>query len=306
MKVLAVDIGATKLRLGVVDLSNKTPTILHTHELQTKGQQLSAVLDTAANVAKDLLGTRRAPKIGISTAGFLHEDRATICQLHDGRWTETNVTAPFAEHSNRVRVIDDGMASTLAEWKSGAAQKCSDVVVLTVGTKLGSGVILNGRILHIGGYSSPQLGGIVVSREQARIPQIPFIGEECAGDALCASAEKCGYSDVGAMLECIKKDDRAAAALDRMCEYLAMCVANAVNLFAPERVVLTGGVIEKSNNRLIKHVRSRLKEKLLKRPRQFDARTALVEGRFGGNASLIGAALAVRTDPVSRRKTSSR
>lgn len=303
MNVLAVDIGGTKVRLGIVEVSETgKPVIRHQKDLETTGCHLSEVLKNAATLAKKPSGDLSYSKIGISTAGFLHEDRATIDQLHDGRWIETNVAAPFGEPRERVLVLDDGMASTIAEWKSGAARHCSNTVVLTVGTKLGAGVVLNGRILHVGGYASPQLGGVIVPPEQARNKQIPFLGEECAGDALRAAAQRCDYADVAEMLTRVKDDKQAAAAVDRMCEYLAMCVANAVNLFAPERVVLTGGVVEKGREWVLHGVRDHLKGKLLRRPRQFDATTALVEGEFGGNASLIGAALAVLADPIAPRR----
>jgi glucokinase len=306
MNVLAVDIGGTKVRLGVVEVSETgTPVIRHQQDLETTGHQLSEVLKNAATLAEKLSGNLSYSKIGISTAGFLHEDRATIDQLHDGRWIQTNIADFFGEPRDRVLVLDDGMASTIAEWKSGAARQFSNTVVLTVGTKLGAGVVLNGRILHVGGYASPQLGGVIVPPEQARNKEIPFLGEECAGDALRASAQRCGYADVGDMLMRVKDDEKAAAAVERMCEYLAMCVANAVNLFAPERVVLTGGVVEKGREWVLHGVREHLEGKLLRRPRQFEATTALVEGKFGGNASLIGAALAVFADPIEPRRDDS-
>jgi glucokinase len=302
INVLAVDIGSTKVRLAVVSLSGDgdTPALMCSSDLTTSGCDLSAVLVNAASCAQSLVVGLEYAGIGISTAGFLHSDRATISQLHDGHWIQTNVNGPFeAALGIKPRVLDDGMAAAFAEWKSGAAQGCSDAVVLTVGTKIGTGVILGGRLACVGGYASPQLGGVVVPQSLARNPATPFLGEEAAGDALRFFAEQYGFGDVANMIYSSDLDCRATEAVDHVCEYLAICVANAINLFAPERVVVTGGVIGKSGRLLVRRVRTRIVGKLLQRPSPFCAETALVEGKFGGMAGIFGAALAVGSDPLA-------
>lgn len=133
-----------------------------------------------------------------------------------------------------VRVDTDVNAAALGEHRWGVARGVSDFVYLTVGTGIGGGAMVNGRLLH--GLSHPEMG-------HQRMP-----GER---RGVCPSHENCleGYACGPAI---------AHLGGDRTAEYLATCVVNLACILSPKLAILGGGVMKTPG--LLADVRERLRE----------------------------------------------
>lgn len=144
----------------------------------------------------------------------------------------------------------DVNAAALGEARWGAAQSISDFIYLTVGTGIGGGAIVNGRVLH--GLVHPEMGHIRIPHDQVRDPYrgcCPFHGN-CLEGLACGPAMEERWGIPASTLPV----DHPAWALEA--HYLALGLANSVCTLSPKRIVLGGGVMQQQW--LIPLVRSEL------------------------------------------------
>jgi fructokinase len=133
----------------------------------------------------------------------------------------------------------DVNGAALAEWRWGAARGLSDSMYLTVGTGIGGGAIVNGRVLH--GLLHPEMGHIRVPRDKARDPYggcCPFHGD-CLEGLASGPALEARWGKPASELP----PDHPAWGLEA--EYLGSALATWVYTLSPKRIVLGGGVMRR-------------------------------------------------------------
>lgn len=153
-------------------------------------------------------------------------------------WSGTDVVGPFAAAFGIPVGFDtDVNAAALAEGRWGAARGLGSFVYLTLGTGIGGGAVVKGRLLH--GLGHPEMGHVAVSRRpgDAFDGICPFHGDCFEG---LASGPAVG-ARFGRRAEHLEGADRAAAAA-LVGFYLAAGVRSIVYALAPERVVVGGGL----------------------------------------------------------------
>ncbi len=215
------------------------------------------------------------------------EDYGRITTTPKPGWSGTDMVRPFRDALDVPVTFDtDVNAAALAEGEWGAGRGLRSFVYLTVGTGIGGGAIVDGRLLR--GMGHPEMGHIAVPRRTGdAFPGVcPFHGDCLEGMASGpATAARFGRraEDLGA-------DDRAAAG-ETVGWYLAAGIASLVYALAPERVVLGGGVSHMAG--LIDTVQRDLADRL----REYPALAAhgsdsfLVAAGLGGLAGPLGTLL---------------
>lgn len=200
-----------------------------------------------------------------------------------------------------VRIDNDANLMGLGEIKYGAVQNVSDVVFLTIGTGIGGALFLNGQLY--GGYRNrgTELGHIIVRVD----------GKPCScGTCGCLEA----YASVTALIESyrlqcrqnnlfvpedidgkyivaryLQEEAAAVYAMEEHFKYLAIGVASLINLFAPQRFVIGGGISE-SGDFYIRDIRSRVTRYVMKETSDF---TTIEKASLGNKAGCLGAAALV-------------
>jgi glucokinase len=230
---------------------------------------------------------------GVGLPGVFDATAGTVTFLPNlpGAWRGVAVVGPLSDALGlRVELVNDARAFTLGEWQLGAARGCSDAAFLVVGTGVGGGLVVNGR-LHLGfDGTAGELGHQTVD------PEGPACG---CGSRGCVEAIACAAAIAGAAgvdsvpaaaAAAAAGDGRARAAFDRAGRALGIAFANVVLALAPERLVLGGGVAEAGALLL-----DPLRDELDRRVRLKDFRTPVALGELGRTAGAIGAAVRART-----------
>ncbi|MGA2528392.1 MAG: ROK family protein [Acidimicrobiales bacterium] len=160
-----------------------------------------------------------------------------------------------------VKLDTDVNAAALAEWSWGAAQGCSDMLYVTVGTGIGVGAIANGLLVH--GRSHPEMGHMRFPQhssdcvpgapEQMWGGNCPFHGNCWEGLASGPAKEK--RAELWALAGLEPPDE---ALLES--EYVSLGLANLISSYRPQRVVLGGGVLH--DPALLPRIRQRMPELL--------------------------------------------
>jgi glucokinase len=286
--VIGVDLGGTKILTGAVD---RTGRIGVTKEVPTPTQSQASVLDAIDAVIADVMG----PTVAAIGCGVpLNLDRrtgrglrATNLPLHDvdlGGHLRDRFGLP-------VGVENDGNAAALAEWKLGAGRGAHDLVMLTLGTGVGGGLVLDGRLYR--GWA--ELGHIVVLAGgpacQGNCHGHGHLEAVASGEAATRAARMLWGKDADAHLLVARARDGAEDAtetLARIGELLGAAIGSFVNMFDPDLVVIGGGFGAAAGDFVLEPARASARREAIQ---PADERLRIVEAELGDEAGLIGAAL---------------
>lgn len=289
-RVIGVDLGGTKIRAGSIDADGR---ICERRELPTPTESQAALLDGIARVVEPFAAAARA--IGIGVPSVL--DRRTGRALGSANIPLADVSLPDVlgeRFGIPVAIENDGNLAALAEWKLGAGRGASDLVMLTLGTGVGGGVVVGGELYR--GWV--ELGHTVVVADgppcQGTCTGRGHLEVLASGNAADREAEQLWGEGATAELlveRAEQGDADALAALERMGHLLGAGIGSTVNIFGVELIVVGGGFG-------IAALRFLLPAALLSACREAlaPARAGLriVPAEVGGDAGLVGAGLLAR------------
>ena len=238
---LGLDLGATNLKRAVVEHAGGTWRQVATDQQPTLVDDgPTAIVGQMAEVAREAVA-RWGPiaTVGIGVPGLYDPAAGTTRFIPNiaGEWMGLPVAVPIAAAVGLpVALINDARACTLAELRLGAGRGCRSMIALTLGTGVGGGIVIDGRLHQGHDGTAGELGHQTLEPE----------GLPCTcGNLGCmeayARADRitglCGTDTVEAPVEA-----RAAAGLAEVGRWLGVGIANAIVVLTPDRVVLGGGV----------------------------------------------------------------
>lgn len=289
--VIGVDVGGTKILAGVVDRQGEVARRVERRTPLTSQTELLGELDTAVESLLD---------DGVAALGF---GLPSTIDQRSGR-AVSSVHIPLADLDFRDRMAErfglpvaidnDGNAAAVAEWQLGAGRGTSHMVLLTLGTGIGGGLILDGRPYRGSIGAGAELGHIVL--DYGGIP----CGGACSGlghfEALAAGpagdeAAVRRFGDGMAARDLVaaarEGDEGAKEDLAEIGRRLGAGIASFVNIFNPEVVVLGGGFSDAGDLLLVPARETLAREGL--RPARDLVRIEWAE--LGRDAGMVGAAL---------------
>jgi len=292
----AVDIGGTKIAVGMVDDSG---AVLATVESPTAGERgyadglgrITAMLrDVARKAGVEISG------IGIGSTGWVYPFTGEFGDVDFlPTWKGCNPVKDLERAFGvRVALENDGDAAALGEAGWGAGRGKQRLIYLTVGTGIGGGIILNGELYRGVDRSHPEVGHHVID---ASGPECTCGFRGCwealaTGPAMAAwyksSAGATGAGkELGAkeIFQLAQRGDACACrAVERETYYLGLGLANLIGLFVPEMIVLGGSVMKSVR---LEDLRGVIAQGCRFVPWE---KTALALASLGEDANLIGAA----------------
>jgi glucokinase len=293
-RYLGLDVGGTNCKLAVVAADGDRLALQATATIPTGPGDPADVLARLAAAAGELVAAHGpVAATGVGLPGLFDEDSGRVVFLPNlpQTWTGRAVAGPLAGRLGvPVALINDARAFTLAESRMGAAAGCPTVVCLTLGTGVGGGVVIDGRLRYGPHGRAGELGHQVI---EAGGPPCGCGNRGCveafaAGAALCRLGGRASPEAVFAAAAA--GDRRAAEAVASVVGRLAVGIANLVTVLWPERVVVGGGVAA-AGERLFGPLRAAVAASApLVDPDSYEVVPAAL-GRFAG---AIGAALWAR------------
>lgn len=141
MKILAIDLGGTSAKIGLFD----NDKIVKTWQILTK------VDDIWGNIRTHLVGLdlNEVDAIGLSTPGFIDHKNGIVKLAGNLKWKDYDVKKDFIKYFNKpVYVLNDANAAALGEYWQGAGKEYDSIVLYTIGTGVGGGIIMNGQLVY--------------------------------------------------------------------------------------------------------------------------------------------------------------
>jgi glucokinase len=295
----AVDIGGTKIAVGMVDDAGN---VLSKLECPTDAE--GGYESGLARMSEMLQRTARQADVGISgigigSTGIVYPSSGTFGDVDFlPGWEGNNPVEDLARAFNVTAALEnDADASALGEASWGAGKGKSRLIYVTIGTGIGGGIILDGKLYRGADMAHPEIGHHVVDLSGPSC-SCGFCGcwESLAtGPAMAAwfKSNATGHDRCSANLsaeEIFKLaqmgDELAGRAVEREIYFVGLGLANLINLFVPDVIVL-GGSVMKSAGFLLDDIHKVISQGCRFVPAE---KTKLALASLGDDANLIGAA----------------
>ena len=293
----AVDIGGTKIAAGIINHDGK---VLAQQECATEQERgFDDAVDRIAHMLLECAARANVTMdgIGIGCTGPVDPRTGEIGDVAFLKsWTGANLVEVLeARFGVRAALENDADAATLGEAFGGAGRGKEQVLFVTVGTGIGVGIVLNGRLYRGVGGAHPEIGHQIID---ASGPQCYCGARGCwevlaAGPAMSAWMSDNGNPGLSAKQICAiaaSGDALARQAVEREAHYLGLGLANLVNIFCPEVIVL-GGNVMRSAALFFEDMRAEIQRNCTQVPHEL---TEIRLASLGAEAAIIGAACAWR------------
>ena len=304
---IGVDIGGTKIAAGVVDAAGSIVSEARRATPSADAEQVEALV---VEVVEELRARHDVIAVGIGAAGWVDASRHTVLFAPNLAWRNTPLSDDLAEHIDLPLVVEnDANAAAWGEYRFGAGEQDPDTIVLTIGTGIGAGLIIDGTLRR---------GRFGIGGEPGHVRVVPggrLCGcgnrgcweQYCSGKALVRAAKEVATerpADAARLLELAGGDvegingpvvtkaaqegDQAAVdCFDEIGRWLGQGLADLAAVLDPGRFVIGGGVAE-AGELLLKPARENYAAVLS--GRGYRPLAEVVAARLGAEAGLIGAA----------------
>jgi glucokinase len=293
-RAIGIDIGGTKIAVAAVDATGALAArgVIATEAEQGFERALGRMVVTIDQVLAQAGWHRdHVCGVGIGCTGPVSAERGVINNPYTlTGWVDCDIVSRLSQIVGRsVYLENDADAAAVGECFAGSARGYRRVVMLTLGTGVGGGVVIDGRIYRGTQGEHPELG---------HIPIDP-LGPPCycgtngcleslaSGTAISAAGRAAGYADSRAVFaaRALGRPD-ATAIVDRACCALATAAWTILHTFMPERIVLGGGVIGEHYERFAPAVEAQIGRSTMVP----SGGTSVAKAQLGNDAGLVGAA----------------
>ena len=292
MSHLGIDLGGTNIKTAVLAGEGDELEVVARDSRPTKAvggpETVASRLIESGRTSWERHGETET--VGLGVPGLFDDSGAiTLFPNLPGDWDGFPLRTVVSEGLGKaVEMINDARAFTLAEGNMGAGRGSRIVVAMVLGTGVGGGITVDGR-LHLGAFGTAGEIG-----HQTILPDGPLCG---CGNRGCAEAltkasvltELAGKESAEEVYEAAQSgEQRSIDAITEVANYLGIALANAVTILGPERIVIGGG-IAKAGDLLLDPLRRSLKQRVTLVPID---EIEVVPAMLGSYAGAIGAALA--------------
>ncbi|WP_250278348.1 ROK family protein [[Clostridium] colinum] len=315
MKYIGVDLGGTNIVVGLIDIDGNIIKSYTRPTLSTR--KTEEIFDDIIDMCQILIEEFKLDKsslkgIGMGIPGEVDSKNGIINYSNNIPIKNFNVKSYMQNLCKKVNMnipfffANDADCAALGELVAGAGKGYSDLIILTLGTGVGGGIIINNKI-----YSGFYAGGAELGHQT-----IVHNGELCtcgnkgcleayaSATALIRDAKNAAKQTPSSLLNSLtennlenmtakivfdaknQNDDVAIKLVDDYIEYLSVGVANLINIFKPQVILLSGGISKQGEKLIIP-----LKEKVMSKVFGKDLKTKIDIATLGNNAGLIGAAM---------------
>lgn len=313
VKRIGIDVGGTNVKIALVDgegkiiYSNSVPTYAqmgYEYTVNNIKQAIRDLMKETNTEAKDIQG------IGFDFPGQVDCKTGVVKNAPNiPGWVNVPIAQMIEEEFNiPTRIDNDVRCAALGELKFGAGRGCENFVCITVGTGIGSGLVINGKVVRGAANAAGEIGHIKLQMEDG-----PLCG---CGDSGCLEAFASGPSIVAMAQEYLKGgksakfrelagdgeitpyivakaaeagDPVAKRIFEKMGYYIGMGLTSVINLLNPEKIIIGGGVAE-CGELLLDPIRRTINERAMKVQREA---VEIVPAELGNSAGVIGASMLI-------------
>jgi glucokinase len=304
-QAVGVDLGGTKMLVGTVDEAAEVGYRSTEATLDRTADEVLAALEN--ELEKALAAAPGVVAIGLGVPATIDREQGVAIQMVNLPLTNVPIRERVAERFELPTSLDnDANVAALAEHRFGAARGARNAVLLTIGTGIGGGLILEGEVYRGSTGAGAELGHVVIEEDgppcQGNCPNRGCVEALASGTALGREGAEAGRlhpdSALGDLVAhgqqvdgravttaALAGDEVARQVVATIGRRLGVALSGFANIFEPDVIVIGGGV-SAAGELLLGPAREELRRRAL--PPQNETRVATAE--LGADAGLIGAA----------------
>lgn len=312
--IIGVDLGGTKIVVGAMpedgsrEIATRTDLTRAERGAETVVDRIVAMI---AQVISDVIAEHGArPQdflgVGIGAPGPLDRERGIVVVAPNLGWRDFPLRDAIAERIRLPAALDnDANCATFGEWWRGAAQGARHVVGITIGTGIGGGVVIDGKLFHGASDVAGEIGHTTIDStgRYCRCGNYGCLEAYASGPAIALRAREALERNEASMLRTMVNgnmeqltaamvydaahsgDSLALEIVRDTAKFLGTGVGNILNILNPDVVVFTGGVTQ-AGEKLFEPLRAEVKRRAF-RPAVDACR--IVVGSLGATAGMVGA-----------------
>lgn len=311
---IGIDLGGTNIAVGLVNefcrivVKKSTPTQANRPSDEITADMARLCLEVCAEAKTSITDIE---SIGIATPGIANLDNGCVeysCNLPFRRYPIVKTLASMLDiPAEKVKIANDANAAAYGEAVAGAARGASDSIMVTLGTGVGGGIILGGKIFTGFNHAAGEIGHIVIetngalcgcgrrgcweaySSATALIRMTKEKIAECEKEGRYTVMSEAERVTGRTACDAMRAGDPAAKEVyDKYVYYLATGLANMINIFQPEIISLGGGVSNEGQSLIDSLLPIIRKEQY---GTDFLVNTQIRIAELGNDAGMIGAAM---------------
>lgn len=308
---IGIDLGGTNIVAGVVDENYRIIT-----KATTKTNCPRPEKEIAADMAKVALEAAQKACIsiddiewiGIGTPGIANSETGIIEYSNNLGFENTPMVDYIKEYIDKpVFIENDANAAAYGEFVAGAAKGANNAVCITLGTGVGGGIVIDGKIYAGSNFAGAEIGHTVieVDGDQCSCGRKGCFEAYSSATGLIRMTKEAMYKDKESKMwqmteerggkvsartafDCMREGDKSAKEVtDKYIKYLAAGITNTINIFQPDILCIGGGVCNEGDALLIP-VKKIVQEEVY--TRNSPKNTEIVIAKLGNDAGIIGAA----------------
>jgi glucokinase len=312
--VIGVDLGGTNIVVGAVAEDGSEDVAMRSEPTRSEEgangvvERIVRMVETAIRETMELKGATRADVVGVGVGapGPLDRERGMVLTTPNLGWQNFPLRDAIGDRVHLpVKLDNDANCATLGEWWLGAAKGGRNVVGVTIGTGIGGGLILDGRLYHGSSDVAGEIGHttIDVTGRRCKCGNYGCLEAYASGPSIAERAREQMDGDRDSIMyalvegevekltaaivyDAAKRGDATALEVVReTARFLGAGIANLLNVYNPDVVVIAGGVTQ-AGETLFEPLRREV------RKRAFAAAVEacrIVPGSLPGNAGVVGA-----------------
>ena len=311
MIYVGIDVGGTTFKPGLVDENGRIldhDSVPVTHGDTWQKQVADTALCVLKMLARSEIPLTEVHSVGVGVPGVIDSRTGHIAFCTNLGWYDVDFAGEFRKHLDKPVFIDnDATVAGLAEYAAGVSKGTHSSVFITLGTGVGGGIVLNGKVWSGFHGVGSEIGHMIIDLdgEPCTCGNRGCLERYCSATAIIRMArqalaenpaglmwEACGGDpeqvNARIVLDAAKREDPTASAVfSRYISYLGRAIANLIQILDPEVIVLGGGV-SNAGDFLLDAVRAEVPKYLLYKDLPY---SRIELARLGSEAGIIGAAM---------------
>lgn len=267
---LSIDVGGTSIKVGLFDNNGKLLKKYSVPTIITKGNDDRNVINQIIDIIYKEKDENDILSVGIGMPGPVVD--GIVLGAHNLHLNEINlqniIKTEFPDLY--IKVLNDANAACLGEAKFGSGFGYKNIVLITIGTGIGCGIMINNKIIEGKSGSTGELGHICVEKDGllCKCGKTGCLEKYASASAISNLATR-RYNEYGKSVEKVTCEEvfkdyergfnPAIQAVNEACYYLAIGIGNIINILNPDIIIIGGGVSE-AKELLLEPIKFYLKE----------------------------------------------
>jgi len=321
--IVGIDLGGTNIAAGAMptdgtrEIAMRMIPTLSENGAEAVVDRIAALVEDVIRETQNETGAERSDflGVGIGSPGPLDRARGVVIVTPNLGWRDFPLRDEVSKRVNLPATLDnDANCATLGEWWCGAAKGGRTVVGMTIGTGIGGGLIIEGKLYHGASDSAAEIGHTTIDStgRRCKCGNYGCLEAYTSGPAIAERARETLEGDDDSLLvgmadgdlkkitaqtvfEAAKRGDRIASEVVRdTAHFLGVGVSNLLNIFNPDTFVIAGGVTQ-AGDLLFDPLRAEVKRRAFKPA--VDA-CRIVAGALPLSAGVVGAVATFRAQTL--------